>query len=87
VLYEVFSGRRAFEAPTIAELRRLHEESHAEQLTSSVRDLDPTIERVIFRCLEKDPANRPASNRARPCRSCLTTRVSTPGIQVASNGR
>jgi len=64
VLYEVFSGRRAFEAPTLGELRRLHEESHAEQLTSSVRDLDPTIERVIFRCLEKDPAGRPASAMA-----------------------
>jgi hypothetical protein len=61
VLYEVFSGKRAFEAPTIAELRRLHEESHAEQLTSSVRDLDPAVERVIFRCLEKDPGSRPAS--------------------------
>jgi hypothetical protein len=61
VLYEIFSGRRAFDAGTLAELRRLHEESHAEQLTSSVRDIDPTIERVIFRCLEKDPANRPAS--------------------------
>ena len=61
VLYELFSGKRAFEAPTIAELRRLHEESHAEQLTSSVRDLDPAVERVIFRCLEKNPGSRPAS--------------------------
>jgi hypothetical protein len=61
VLYEVFGGRRAFEAGTIAELRRLHEKSRAEQLSSSVRDLEPAIERVIFRCLEKDPANRPAS--------------------------
>jgi hypothetical protein len=61
VLYEVFSGRRAFEATTVGELRRLHEESHAEQLSSSVRDIEPAIERVIFRCLEKDPASRPAS--------------------------
>ena len=61
VLYEIFGGKRAFEAPSIAELRRLHEESHAPLLTTSVRDLDPAVERVIFRCLEKDPANRPAS--------------------------
>ncbi len=61
VLYEVFSGKRAFEAPSLAELRRLHQESHAPQLTSSVRDVDPAVERVIFRCLEKDPVNRPAS--------------------------
>jgi branched-chain amino acid transport system substrate-binding protein len=26
-----------------------------------VRELDPAIERAIFRCLERDPARRPAS--------------------------
>jgi hypothetical protein len=61
VLYEVFSGRRAFDGQSIAELRRLHEESQADDLSSSVRDLDPAIERIIFRCLEKEPVNRPAS--------------------------
>src|SRR5258706_269064 len=29
--------------------------------SSVVRDLDPTIERAILRCLEKDPAKRPQS--------------------------
>jgi serine/threonine-protein kinase len=64
VLYEIFSGKRAFEAPTLGELRRLHEESHAAQLSTSVHDLDPAIERVIFRCLEKSPSDRPASAMA-----------------------
>ena len=61
VLYEIFTGKRAFEAAAIAELRRLHEESSPASLTSAVRDLDPGVERVILRCLEKDPASRPAS--------------------------
>jgi hypothetical protein len=61
VLYEIFSGKRAFEAATIAELRRLQEQSHPPELTTSVRDLDPAVERVIFRCLDKEPARRPAS--------------------------
>src|SRR5438445_2407499 len=29
--------------------------------TSLVKDLDPAVERVILRCLDPDPRNRPAS--------------------------
>jgi serine/threonine-protein kinase len=61
VLYEVFTGKRVFAADTLAELRRLHEESRPPSLTSAVHDIDPAVERVILRCLEKDPHNRPAS--------------------------
>ncbi|HEV3254107.1 MAG TPA: serine/threonine-protein kinase [Candidatus Acidoferrales bacterium] len=61
VLYEVFTGKRAFEAATIAELRRLHEHSSPTNPSHLVKDIDPIAERVILRCLEKDPAKRPAS--------------------------
>ena len=61
VLYEVFSGKRVFAADTLAELRRLHEESRPPSLTSAVHDVDPLVERVILRCLEKDPHDRPPS--------------------------
>ena len=61
VLYEMFTGKRAFEAETLAEMTRLREEVALPSLTSLVRDLDPAVERVIQRCLDKDPRNRPAS--------------------------
>jgi hypothetical protein len=61
VLYEILTGKRAFEAATLPELMRLREESAPTSPSTLVRDLDPLLERVILRCLEKDPALRPAS--------------------------
>ncbi len=63
VLYELFTGRRAFQAGTIDELRRLQEESSPTNPSELVEGFDPAIERAILRCLEKDPALRPASTR------------------------
>ena len=61
ILYEILTGKRAFEAGTLAELMKLREEGALTNPSTVVRDLDPLIERVILRCLEKDPAQRPAS--------------------------
>jgi hypothetical protein len=61
VLYEILTGKRAFEASTLPELMRLRDESAPTSPSSLVRDLDPLLERVIMRCLEKDPALRPSS--------------------------
>jgi hypothetical protein len=61
VLYEVFTGKRVFEAKTLNELIALHESSAVPTPSSVVRDLDPTVERAILRCLEADPARRPSS--------------------------
>jgi serine/threonine-protein kinase len=61
VLYEVFTGRRAFEATTLADWRRVHSEEPPAHPSDYSRDLDPAVERVILRCLEKDPASRPRS--------------------------
>ncbi len=61
VLYEVFSGKRAFEADTLAELTQMHREATPTSLSTLVSDLDPAVERVIARCLEKDPSMRPPS--------------------------
>jgi serine/threonine protein kinase len=61
VLYEILTGKRAFDAASLPELMRLRDESAPTKPSLLVRDLDPLLERVIMRCLEKDPALRPAS--------------------------
>ncbi len=61
ILYEVFTGKRAFRAASRAELARLHEQSSPSNPSSHVADLNPAVERVILRCLQKDPRHRPAS--------------------------
>jgi len=61
VLYELFTGHAAFKASSAAELARLQAESTPTSPTRLVEDLDPTVERAILRCLEKEPRDRPAS--------------------------
>jgi serine/threonine-protein kinase len=62
VLYEVFTGKRAFEASSLAELIRLRKSAATPpSLSTVVRDVDPQVERVVLRCLEQDPERRPAS--------------------------
>src|SRR5262245_61068365 len=54
VLYEIYTGRRAFPSSTIADLRQ-QKHNHAPKAPSEIRaDVDPVVERVILRCMEKD---------------------------------
>jgi serine/threonine-protein kinase len=62
VLYELFTGKRAFEASSLPELMRLRQsDTQPSSPSSHVKDLDPAVERVIFRCLEREPDRRPAT--------------------------
>jgi len=61
ILYEILTGKRAFEAATLPELMKQRESGAITNPSTLVRDLDPLIERVILRCLEADPDKRPAS--------------------------
>ncbi len=61
VLYEVFTGKRAFEASTLAELVRLHSETTPVSPSSLVKELDPGVETAILRCLDPEPSQRPPS--------------------------
>ncbi|HEY6187480.1 MAG TPA: serine/threonine-protein kinase [Pyrinomonadaceae bacterium] len=62
VLYEVFTGKRAFEATSLVELVELRKSgTMPASPTRHVKDIDPLVERVILRCLEKEPRERPAS--------------------------
>ncbi len=60
VLYELFTGRRAFSASTLAELKEVKSMPPV-ALTEVTREVDPAVDRAILRCLEPDPRNRPAS--------------------------
>src|ERR1700726_2936770 len=61
VLYEIFTGKRAFDAEALADLVKQRHERPVSNPSTWVKDLDPAVERVIMRCLEADPANRPAA--------------------------
>ncbi|MEE8367795.1 MAG: serine/threonine-protein kinase, partial [Thermoanaerobaculia bacterium] len=71
VLYELFTGKPVFSAGSIAEMVRLQRETTPASLASQVDNLDPAVERGIRRCLETDPAGRPAS--------ALTVAAGLPG--------
>jgi len=70
ILFEIFTGKRAYEAKTIDELKQLHDTGTL-TTPSSLVNVDPSVERVILRCLEKDPGKRPAS--------ALTVAAALPG--------
>jgi serine/threonine-protein kinase len=61
VLYELFTGKRAFDGKSFVELLRKHQDQPAPRPSEVVPDIDPAVERVILRCLEKEPLRRPAS--------------------------
>ena len=61
VLYELFTGKRVFGGRTLAEIVHQQETVEPTPPSTLVEDFDPVVERVILRCLEKDPRQRPAT--------------------------
>src|SRR6202035_87016 len=61
VLYEMFTGKRPFNASTRAELIKMTEEGTPPPPRKIVKDMDPAIENIILRCLAPDPRIRPVS--------------------------
>jgi hypothetical protein len=60
-LYEIYTGKKAFTATNLAELRQ-QKETHTPRAISELREgMDPVVERLIRRCMEKDPNARPTS--------------------------
>ena len=58
VLYEVFTGKRAFAEKAAGALHGRDDRTPSRP-SSVVKDLDPIIEKVILRCLEEEPSSRP----------------------------
>jgi Tol biopolymer transport system component len=63
VLYEMLTGRRAFEKPTGAETMTAILREDPVELTVREDDLPPALERALRHCLEKSPAERFQSAR------------------------
>ena len=61
VLYELFTGKRPFEAKTVRQMLELQESAQLSSMTSIAADIDPAVERGIRRCLDPDPNRRPTS--------------------------
>ncbi len=63
VLYELFTGRRLFEAKTLDELTTQHA-ALASELPPDLATVSPRLREVVMACLERDPGKRPASAEA-----------------------
>ena len=61
VLYELFTGERPYRGKTRAEILELQKQSSPTTPSSLVEGFDPAVERVILKCMEKDPVQRPPS--------------------------
>ncbi|MFQ5349070.1 MAG: serine/threonine-protein kinase [Thermoanaerobaculia bacterium] len=61
VLYELFTGRRPFEARSLAEALDERSSGLPSRPSSHVDHLDPAVERAVLRCLEPEPDERPGS--------------------------
>jgi predicted Ser/Thr protein kinase len=61
VLYELFTGKRPFDAKTVQDMLRQQESAQLTSMTSIAADIDQGVEKAIRRCLDPDPARRPAN--------------------------
>lgn len=78
LVYEIFTGKQAFEGDSIHELRIKHATTTPKNPSEIVAGIDPLVEKVIDRCLQKEPSQRPDS--------ALRVAMSLPGgdpLQVA----
>jgi eukaryotic-like serine/threonine-protein kinase len=63
VLFEMVSGRRAFHRDTAAETMTAVLRDEVPEFTGTSVQIPPALDRIIRRCLEKDPAHRFQSAR------------------------
>jgi serine/threonine-protein kinase len=61
VLHELYTGKRAFTAASLAEMRARKEQEAPPAPSELIKDMDPAVERVILRASARDPRSRPAS--------------------------
>ncbi len=83
ILYEMLSGRRAFEGATAADTISAILAKEPPQIATPGGPLPGALERVVRRCLEKDPEERFQSARDVAFALDALTATSSPGAEVA----
>jgi serine/threonine protein kinase len=63
ILYEMLSGKRAFQGKTTADTMSAILKEEPAELSRTGHNLPPALARIVHRCLEKDPAERFQSAR------------------------
>jgi len=58
ILYEMLSGQRAFRGETAADTMSAILKEEPAELSETVRNVPPALERMVRHCLEKNPAQR-----------------------------
>ena len=61
LLYELFTGERAFAGDTPAEILSQQRSGTRTSSATQTKAMEPAVEQVVARCLEANPAQRPAS--------------------------
>ena len=61
IFHEIFTGKPVFRASSIAEMIRIRDQSAPSRISAVFKDLDPVVNKIIQRCLDNDPAQRPAN--------------------------
>lgn len=79
----MLTGRRAFDRPTAAETMTAVLKEDPTETTAA--GIPPSLERVVRRCLEKDPANR--FDSARDAAFALETITGSGGIPLPTDSR
>lgn len=64
ILYEMFTGQHVQRGDLTPERLPVGDDSSPTPPSNLVADMDPVVERVILRCLERQPGQRPKSARA-----------------------
>lgn len=83
LLYEMLSGQRAFSGETAADTMSAVLRSDPPDLTAAQPQVAPAIERIVRRCLEKQPAERFQSARDLGFAIDALSGGSTPRVPVA----
>jgi hypothetical protein len=84
VLYEMLSGRRAFQGESPADTMSAILREEPPELEGTVRDLPPALERILRRCLEKQPDAR--FHSAHDLAFALEALSSSSGVSPAGAG-